>query len=263
MPVQFQQSRGALFDSVAAHYDRYRPPYPDETINAVVSLSALGPASRLLEVGCGTGQATVQFAARGYSIDCVDPGRNLVACATRNCSRYPRIRFTVDTFENAALRPRRYDLLFSAHAFHWVSPKVRLKKAAHLLTRGGCLALLYNYPGRPEEKPLQKLGLQLEKESRGRLGSWDYMNDIALWSAEIASCGLFRDLTVCRHRWFKRYTAEEYVGLFRTYTDFLSLPQELQDRLARRIRTAVKRNGGWVTRPYDCLLIHARARRGE
>jgi SAM-dependent methyltransferase len=257
--VGFEPSRGALFDAVAAHYDLYRPPYPDAAINAVVSLSTLGPSSRLLEVGCGTGQATVQFASRGYSIDCVDPGRNLVSRAVRNCSSYPRIRFTVDTFENAALRARTYDLLFSAHAFHWVSPTVRLKKAARLLARNGSLALLYNYPGRPEEKPLQRLGLQLERESRGRLKAWDYMKDIALWSTEIASCGLFRDLTVCRHRWFKRYTADEYVGLLRTYTDFLSLPHHLQERLAQRIGRVVSRNGGTVTRPYDCILIHARA----
>ena len=257
--MRFQMSRGELFDDVAAHYDRYCPPYPDETIDAVVSLSSLRPSARLLEVGCGTGQATVQFASRGYSIDCVDPGRQLVSRATRNCSRFPRIRFTIDTFENAALPARRYDLLFSAHAFHWVCPTVRLKKAARLLARGGSLALLYNYPGRPSEKPLQNLGLQLARESRGRLKSWDYMKDIALWSAEIASCGLFQDLTVSRRRWFKTYTAEEYVGLLSTYTDFLSLSKSLQEKLARRIHRAVTRNGGCVNRPYDCILIHARA----
>jgi SAM-dependent methyltransferase len=257
--VRFQQERGALFDAVAAHYDRYRPPYPEETIAAVVSLSELDPAARLLEVGCGTGQATVQFAARGYSIDCVDPGGNLVARAARNCSRFPRIRFTVDTFENASFGSRRYALVFSAHAFHWVSPSVRMKKAADLLARDGSLALLYNYPGRPEAGPLQKLSLQLERESGGRLEFWDPEMDIARWSAEIASCGLFRCLTVRRHLWFKRYSAEEYVGLFRTYTDFLSLPAALQEKLATRIRAAVARSGGWITRPYDCVLIHARA----
>ncbi len=253
--------RAALFDTVAACYDRYRPAYPDASIDAVVSLSDLRPRARLLEIGCGTGQATVQFADRGYSIDCVDPGRNLVSRAVRNCSRYPRIRFTVDTFENAPLAPRRYALVYSAHAFHWVSAAVRMKKAARLLAPGGSLALLYNYPGRPEERPLRNLGLELAEESRGKLGAWDYMRDIALWTAEIAASRLFRDLTVCRHRWFKRYTAEDYVGLYRTYTDFLSLPPGLQERLARRIHRAVARNGGWITRPYDCLLIHARARR--
>jgi SAM-dependent methyltransferase len=260
--LRFPAGRAALFDRVAAHYDRFRPAYPDVSIDTVVSLSALRPRARLLEVGCGTGQATVQFADRGYTIDCVDPGANLVAHAVRNCSHFPRIRFTVSTFEKAPLPPRRYDLVYSAHAFHWVSPAVRMGKAARLLAPGGSLALLYNYPGRPEEKPLRSLGLELAEESRGKLGAWDYMKDIALWKAEIAASGLFRDLTVCRRRWFKRYTAEEYVGLYRTYTDFLCLAPDLQEKLARKIHRAVSRNGGWITRPYDCLLIHARTRKG-
>jgi SAM-dependent methyltransferase len=77
--------RGKLFESSALDYDQFRPSYPDKIINELVSLSNLRSSSRLLEVGCGTGKATVRLAARGYLIDCVDPGKSLIAFAKRNC----------------------------------------------------------------------------------------------------------------------------------------------------------------------------------
>jgi SAM-dependent methyltransferase len=55
----------ATFDRVAPLYDEARPTYPEELFDDVVSLSGIPPGGRILEIGCGTGQATVLFARRG------------------------------------------------------------------------------------------------------------------------------------------------------------------------------------------------------
>ncbi len=254
----FDIHHGTLFDGCAGDYDRYRPVYPDRAINDVVKLSRLTRSSRLLEVGCGTGKATVQFASRGYAIDCVDPGGHLVAFATRHCRRWPQVSFTIGKFENLCLRPRSYNLVFSAQAFHWIEPVVRLRKAGRLLAPGGSLALLYNYPAEAPGGVMKTLAESIQEESLGRLSAWSYEDEVVRWSEEISRCRVFSGLRVRRHRWRRRYSAEEYLGLFRTYSDYMCLRAPLKRRVTRCIRRVIAENGGYISRPYDCVLIHAR-----
>ena len=72
MPTE--PSRRDAFDRAAIDYDLYRPSYPAEAIGDMVELSRLGVDSRVLEIGCGTGKATVPLAERGIRIDAVELG---------------------------------------------------------------------------------------------------------------------------------------------------------------------------------------------
>jgi hypothetical protein len=56
------EARRLAFGSVAELYDRSRPSYPPALVDDVLGL--VGVAPRVLEVGAGTGKATVLFAAR-------------------------------------------------------------------------------------------------------------------------------------------------------------------------------------------------------
>lgn len=58
----------ATFNQVALLYHQVRPRYPEVLFDDVVSLSEIPPGGRILQIGCGTGQATVPFARRGYRI---------------------------------------------------------------------------------------------------------------------------------------------------------------------------------------------------
>ena len=255
--MKVELKRGAVFDAAALEYDTYRPDYPAEVVRELVSLSNLRSSSRLLEIGCGTGQATVQLASRGYLIDCVDPGRNLVALARRNCKRFSNVSFKIGKFEDIPLDVYSYDLIYSAHAFHWVDPAIRLQKTVRLLAPHGSFALLYNYPGRHTDGVLEELGVKIRKETHGKLKVWDYGGDVANWTRELKGCGLFKKVRFVKHRWMLDYDAESYAGLFRTYSDFLSLPKALQKRVVKRIEEVINKNGGRVRRAYDCVLIHA------
>ena len=221
-------------------------------------LSRLGPGSRLMEIGCGTGQATAALARRGFRMDCVEPGRNLISVAREKCRPWPRVRFREARFEDVALERGAYDLVFSAQAFHWVAPAVRLRKTALLLQARGSLALLCNYPGRLHDEALERLSKLIQRESGGMLRTWNYEDDVRGWVREISESGLFQDVSVCRHSWRQKYSADQYVGLFQTYSDFLSLPGALQERVAACIHRFIMGQGGHIRRPYDCLLIHAR-----
>jgi 2-polyprenyl-3-methyl-5-hydroxy-6-metoxy-1,4-benzoquinol methylase len=60
------------FDQEAEFYDEARPGYPEALFDDVVALSAIPEEGRILEIGCGTGQATVPMARRGYHILCIE-----------------------------------------------------------------------------------------------------------------------------------------------------------------------------------------------
>ena len=257
---RFDITHGGLFDESAAAYDHHRPAYPDVVIQEMIDLSNLRPGSRLLEIGCGTGQATLPLAYRGYAMDCVDPGKNMISVAREKLRLWPHVRFISERFEKAALPSGAYDLVFSAQAFHWIAPEIRLRKTARLLRAGGSIALVYNYPAAPQGEDLEMLSSLIHRESGGRLCRWDYEDEVRGWSREMDGCGLFQQPSICRHSWHQTYTAEEYVGLFRTYSDFLSLPRTLQQRVAACIHRFIIRRGGSICRPYHCLLIHAQKR---
>jgi SAM-dependent methyltransferase len=249
--------RGKLFESSALDYDQFRPSYPAKIINELVTLSCLKSSSRLLEVGCGTGKATVSMAARGYLIDCIDPGKSLIAFAKRNCKSWPNVTFRVSKFEDIQLEASHYDLVYAAQSFHWVDPKVRLRKAADVLKRDGCIALMYNYPGKQKDPLVEAISAAVLKESDGKMKPWDYVDEISNWKDEIERFDAFRDLSIVRHRWSARYSSSTYPGLYRTYSDFLSLPAKAKRRVTDRMREIIQENGGYVTRTYDSVLLHA------
>jgi SAM-dependent methyltransferase len=63
-----QQRRGktgAVFNEIPELYDRVRPSYAQNMIDDLVSVTGIDPRSSILEIGCGTGQATLRLAPLG------------------------------------------------------------------------------------------------------------------------------------------------------------------------------------------------------
>jgi len=61
------------FNAVAAEYDAVRPTYPRALFEDLAEVVG-GPGERVLEVGCGSGQATRGLLERHWSVVAVDPG---------------------------------------------------------------------------------------------------------------------------------------------------------------------------------------------
>ncbi|MGH9054660.1 MAG: class I SAM-dependent methyltransferase [Acidimicrobiales bacterium] len=131
---------GRVFDTLASEYDASRPGYPAEAIADVAAVCRLGRGTRVLEIGCGTGQATRSFAETGCTIRCLEPGANLAVLARRNLQSLANVDVVVEPFESADEPVGAYDAIVSATAFHWIDPQVSYAKAAVLLRPGGHLA---------------------------------------------------------------------------------------------------------------------------
>ena len=66
----------------------------------LVTLAGLEPGSRVLEIGCGTGQATRPLAGRGFEITAVELGAQMADVARRNLARFPKVKVVTASFED-------------------------------------------------------------------------------------------------------------------------------------------------------------------
>src|SRR4051812_48867077 len=121
--------RKHTFDRAADQYDRFRPGHPEAVFDEIVRLTGVPPPARLLEIGCGPGQATLPLARRGYQIHAVELGANLAVLARRRLSGYP-VTVEVCPFEEVRLAPDSFDLVVSASSFHWLDRTVAYPKIA-------------------------------------------------------------------------------------------------------------------------------------
>jgi len=73
------ERQGAVqaFNKIAKTYDN-KPDYPEELIQIIINKANLTAGSKLLEIGSGTGRATVQFAGFGFEIICIEPGSEMI-----------------------------------------------------------------------------------------------------------------------------------------------------------------------------------------
>jgi SAM-dependent methyltransferase len=144
VPSQDRRATGRLFDEVAELYDRVRLTYPDELFADLVGITGIREASSVLEVGCGTGQATRSLAALGLSVTAVEAGAHMAALARQRLGGFDNVEVETSTFEDWDNRGRRFDLLLAAASWHWVDPAVGWPKAHRVLRPGGWMALIGN-----------------------------------------------------------------------------------------------------------------------
>ncbi len=115
-----RRSRRLLFDRVAALYDTARPACTDDVVDHLLAVAGLTAASRVLEVGCGTGQLTERLAARGVQLTAIDIGAGMVAAARRRVASCGSVDLRVTSYEELVAEDGTFDLIVSADAFHWV-----------------------------------------------------------------------------------------------------------------------------------------------
>ncbi|GAA6618370.1 class I SAM-dependent methyltransferase [Scytonema sp. NUACC26] len=251
------------FNQVALLYDQVRPGYPKALFDDVVSLSGITPPGRILEIGCGTGQATVPFAGRGYRILCIELGENLGLVAQQKLAIYPLVEVRIGAFEDWPVEKNAFDLVISATAFHWLDPTIAYKKTAQALSIGGALALFWNEHVYSDAsngffEEVQELYCrfvpELVKDEKPLTREYEVPSKIG----EIEQTGLFGKVTYRSYQWDAKYETATYLNLLNTYSGHLNLDSVKRarffDALAELIDT--KFNGS-VTKGYLTTLIDA------
>jgi len=246
-----------IFDEAALLYDEMRPKYPEELIKDVINLSGIPEKGSILEVGCGTGQATLPFASNGYQMTCLDIGENLIEVAKRKLRSY-EVDFYVTSFEEWT-PSKKYDLLISATAFHWINPAERYRLAYQVIKDDGWIALFWN----KHPTPYTGFFAEVQKVYNDIVPEWRNPNEsptteewIHEHIQEIEESDLFGDVLVKKYPFTVKFTSKDYVKLLNTFSDHRSLEKKQQQRLYAGIEELIDNEyGGYVDRPYLSILF--------
>ncbi len=258
-----------VFNEVPELYDRVRPTYPEELFADLVAITGLDEHWSVLEVGCGTGQATRSLAALGCMVTAVEPGTGMAALARQRLANFLNVEVETSSFENWGDRGRRFDVLVAASAWHWVDPSIGWRRAHDVVLPGGWMALLGNVvvrrPGEPEVYA-ETADLHerfapgnpdwgdppLEDEVRATDAGWGPPNDPG---------GLFGPTIV---RWYPSvqwFDGEGFADLLRSTSLYRQLDsprrEPLLDAIAERIRTRMDNRA--LRRYLSVLRIGRRA----
>jgi len=241
------------FNDVADLYDEVRPGYQEFVIDEICSFAGMTIDSRILEIGCGTGQITLPFARRGYSILGLEPSSTMAALAIKNCTPYPNVDVLQTTFEKWPLPAETFELVLSAQAFHWIEPYSGCEKAATALRPGGSIALVWNNDV-SHDTPFYKATEPIYDRYMPSEGSTDRTR--ACIHEALAKA--FHEIEEIRHPWERTYSSSEYIKLLKTYSDYQRLPEPSRADFFRAIADVIGRTGNAVTRRYETQVVLAR-----
>jgi SAM-dependent methyltransferase len=244
----------STFDQAAELYDRARPGYPPALFDDLAELAGIGPGARVLEIGPGTGQATVPLAERGYRITAVELGADLAAVARRNLARLPAAKIVTAAFEDWPLPSEPFDLVLAATAFHWIDPDVRVAKAADALRPGGALATIttHHIAGGDETffAEVQTCYLRWDPETPTAL-RLPTASQVPSSSDELDRSGRFGPAVFRRYEQELSYTTASYAETLLTYSGHRALDPASQagllDCIAHLIDT---RYAGQIAKRY-------------
>jgi ubiquinone/menaquinone biosynthesis C-methylase UbiE len=267
VPTSPDQPLREIFNEAAELYDRVRPGYPPRLFDDLAELAGLGSGSRVLEIGCGTGQATVPLAERVGHPDApgrvvaVELGARLAAVARRKIARFRYAEVVVSTFEDWPLPDEPFDIVVAATSFHWIDPAVRVGKAADALRTGGALAIVetHHIAGGTEGffvdvqdcyerfDPATPPGLRQSSAAQ-----------VPADGSELDSSGRFGPVIFRRYEWEQAYRADEYLDLLRTYSGHRALPEPARRGLLECVAQLINsRYGGQITKRYLTQLVLA------
>ena len=138
-------SPGRSFHAWADDYDRYRPTYPSALFALIRDELALPAQPEVVDLGAGTGRASLAMAGLGWRVTAVEPGSGMLEVLRANAARAGVDVITVEaSAEATGLPPASADLVTAAQAFHWFDKPAAVTEMARITRPGGGVALFWN-----------------------------------------------------------------------------------------------------------------------
>ncbi|HWE57259.1 MAG TPA: class I SAM-dependent methyltransferase [Acidimicrobiales bacterium] len=257
------------FDQVPDLYDRARPTYPAAVFDDLDDLTGLPAGARVAEIGCGTGQATIPMAERGWRVTCVELGATTAAYARRKLAHRADVEVINADFETWTPGRAGFDAIASFSAFHWLSQEARYQRTADLLADHGQLIIFStahvqpadgdrfftdvqeDYEAVVPDDPLTIAGGPRPPEEIGELSD-------GVLLAELGGSGRYGHVRIRHYLWDVVYAADRYIDVLGTYSNHIAFDDDIKTRLTDRIRRRIEaRPGGTVRKTYLGLLYVA------
>ena len=244
-----EREQRLVFGEIAREYDAFRPSYPDALFDTIIDYGDLHAGDRALEIGAGTGKATIGFLARGLDVHALEPSPEMA-----DVLRGYGVEAEATLFETWPPPADAFPLVYAAQAWHWVEGDDRYERVAAALRPGGTAAFFWN-EGREWAGTLGTENDAVYAElAPGLVGGADWYLDQVLDG--FAACDSFAAPVKRTVTWSRDYTRDEWTRLLGTHSHHRMLSPEVREELTRRVGEAIDRHGGRVEVIYDveCYL---------
>jgi SAM-dependent methyltransferase len=250
------------FDGVAEIYHEIRPGYPAPMFEDLFQLLPGHPA--ILEVGPGTGQATRDLLSRGATVRAIEIGAS-TAAKLREALPSPALTITIGDFEEADVQEHGFDAVFSATAYHWISPKAQVDRPVSVLKPGGVIAIAdLNQVSSPDDRGFFAAAQPIyERYGEGHAGPPAPERNAVDPPIHQVLRGdpRFSNVELRAYDWNQTYSAAGYRKLMLSFSGTqMMAPAARQGLLDDMENFARQQFGNQVTRPIVVTLTTARVR---
>jgi SAM-dependent methyltransferase len=221
------------FARAADAYERGRPDYPDEAVDALV---AALPGRDVVDLAAGTGKLTRKLVGRGCDVVAVEPVAEMRAAIA------PPARVVDGVAEATGLPPASADAVTVAQAFHWFDGPRALAEIHRVLRPGGVLALIWN-----RRRMEDALNIALEALLEPRRGRVPAHRDDS-WREALAATPHFGPVRELEFANEQRLDADGLADRFGSVSFVASMPAGEREALLRAIRALA--GDGVVTLRY-------------
>lgn len=247
------------FNAAVAIYDEIRPTYPVGMFDDLFELLPRQP--EVIEVGPGTGQATKDLLARGAVVHAIEIGPAMAAKLRSNLPS-ERLHVSVGDFEHMDIAAHSADAVFSATAYHWVSPQAQVNRPAAILRPGGIVAIVdLIQVDSPDDRGFFAATQTIyERYGEGHSGPPAPTRDNVEPAIRTAFTRdrRFDNVGVRRYDWNQTYSASDYRKLMLSYSGTQMMDDRGRVGLLEDIEKFInQRFDGYVTRPLVVTLTTA------
>jgi hypothetical protein len=158
------------------------------------------------------------------------------------------------SFEEWELEPESFDAVIAASSFHWISPEIAYPKAAAALCPAGFLILLWNKELQPQYEVYQLLekvyavhAPALNKSYEDSATQSSILNELGQMAIE---SGQFKNMVTGQFEVEVTYSVDQYLLLLNTYSPYLKLEPQQNQRLCTGLKEVLEQNGNSVQLSY-------------
>jgi SAM-dependent methyltransferase len=227
----------AGFDMAAEDYQRTRPVCPPQLFDDLIDRAGLEAGNRVIEIGCGTGQATVPLAQRRLTVTAIELGAELAAIARRRLTGFPAAEVVTCSFEDWQPRGTPVDAVVAVNSLHWIDPRLRYSKPYELLRPGGAMAEAGCLWARPTDAERFWTDVQEDYRAVGFEGGPPpppEQTGPRHFPAEAG--GLFEEVASLRYPFQVLYSADDYLANLATQSGTHALGEVRRAEFLSRVR---------------------------
>lgn len=252
--------RAKSFERGAAAYERLRPEFPTQLFDDIRAAAGSRMSGRVLEVGAGTGRATLPLVRRGAKVEVVEPSEDMLGILAERLQAEAlsgQCDLRQATFED--VDPAQvYDVVIAAQSFHWADPTSRWPRLSSLLRTDGRAFLFWNgWHLAPQAHDVDAVLTLYADDGRGLEPDVDdHRSDVNWAESEIEAEPTLALVDARTYQWPWRLPIDDYLALLNTTSQYSIMEAGVRESLLKSLSELL---GGFVTLNGTTLLLQVAA----